>query len=325
MKGLKTTLYKRSEQLPALDESNFFHSRELFEMARATPRQKPVMVVTTDEDDRIVSHMLGIIRYRTLMMPPFLLIHCRVLGEGVYYDSSYKKDDLFGEMLNALKSSMSIRTLYMEVSNLGQKMFGYKQLRQQQFFPVNWSSVHNSLHSHAPEERITPKLQKRIDTAHERGVVTEIVNTVEDFRAFSKLLRKHNILKPKRYIPDDTFFKQLMEGEHGRLFVTKYRGKVIACAACVYGMGNAYLWYSAFKRKTYRHLHPDVMVIWDVMKHAYDNGYAHMCFMDVGLPFSKNPFREFILRFGGKEQSTFRWFRFSIRWVNALLSWLYRE
>ena len=325
MKGLKTTLYKRSEQLPALDESNFFHSRELFEMARATPRQKPVMVVTTDEDNRIVSHMLGIIRYRTLMMPPFLLIHCRVLGEGVYYDSSYKKDDLFGEMLNALKSSMSIRTLYMEVSNLGQKMFGYKQLRQQQFFPVNWSSVHNSLHSHAPEERITPKLQKRIDTAHERGVVTEIVNTVEDFRAFSKLLRKHNILKPKRYIPDDTFFKQLMEGEHGRLFVTKYRGKVIACAACVYGMGNAYLWYSAFKRKTYRHLHPDVMVIWDVMKHAYDNGYAHMCFMDVGLPFSKNPFREFILRFGGKEQSTFRWFRFSIRWVNALLSWLYRE
>ena len=50
-----------------------------------------------------------------------------------------------------------------------------------------------------------------------------------------------------------------------------------------------------------------------------------MCFMDVGLPFSKNPFREFILRFGGKEQSTYRWFRFSIRWVNKLLRWLYRE
>jgi hypothetical protein len=116
-----------------------------------------------------------------------------------------------------------------------------------------------------------------------------------------------------------------MEGEHGRLFVTKYHDKVIACAACVYGMGDAYLWYTAFKRKTYRHLHPDAVVIWDVMKHAYNNGYAHMRFMDVGLPFSKNPFREFILRFGGKEQSTFRWFRFSIRWINALLSWLYRE
>ena len=281
MKGLKTTLYKRSEQLPALDESNFFHSRELFDIARETPRQKPVMVVTTDAEGHVVSHMLGIIRYRTLVIPPFLIIHCRVLGEGVYYDSPYKKEELFGEMLTALKSSMSTRTLYMEVSNLSQKMFGYKQLRQLQFFPVNWSSVHNSLHSHAPEERISSKLQKRI--------------------------------------------RKIMEGEHGRLFVTKYRGKVIACSACVYSMGDAYLWYSAFRRKTYRFLHPDVVVVWDVMKHAYENGYAHMCFMDVGLPFSKNPFREFILRFGGKEQSTYRWFRFSIRWINSLLSWLYRE
>ena len=325
MKGLTTRLYKRSEQLPEVDESNFFHSRELFEIARATPRQKPVMAVTTDANGHIVSHMLGIIRYRTLLIPPFLIVHCRVLGEGVYYGSPYKKEELFGEMLAALKSSMSMRTLYMEVSNLSQKMLGYKQLRSQQFFPVNWASVHNSLHSHAPEERITPKMQKRIDTAHERGVATEIVETEKDFKAFSKLLRKHNILKPKRYIPDDSFFRKLMEGEHGRLFVTKYHGKVIACAACVYGMNNAYLWYSAFRRKSYRMLHPDIVIIWDVMKHAYENGYAHMCFMDVGLPFSKNPFREFILRFGGKEQSTYRWFRFSIRWVNALLTWLYRE
>ena len=325
MKGLTTRLYKRSEQLPEVDESNFFHSRELFEIARATPRQKPVMAVTTDANGHIVSHMLGIIRYRTLLIPPFLIVHCRVLGEGVYYDSPYKKEELFGEMLAALKSSMSMRTLYMEVSNLSQKMLGYKQLRSQQFFPVNWASVHNSLHSHAPEERITPKMQKRIDTAHERGVATEIVETEKDFKAFSKLLRKHNILKPKRSIPDDSFFRKLMEGEHGRLFVTKYHGKVIACAACVYGMNNAYLWYSAFRRKSYRILHPDIVIIWDVMKHAYENGYAHMCFMDVGLPFSKNPFREFILRFGGKEQSTYRWFRFSIRWVNALLTWLYRE
>ncbi len=325
MNGLKTTLYTKSDQLPELDESNFFHSHELFDIASQAPRQKPVMVVTSDADGRIVSHMLGIVRFRTLIFPPFLLIHCRVLGEGVYYSSNYRKDELFGEMLSSLRQSMSLRTLYMEISNLSHKMFGYKQLRQQQFFPVNWVSVHNSLHSHAPEERITPKMQKRIDNAHEKGVKTEIISTEEDFKAFSKLLRKHNFWKPKRYIPDDSFFKKLMEGEHGRLFVTKYHDKVIACAACVYGMGDAYLWYTAFKRKTYRHLHPDIVIIWDVMKHAYNNGYAHMRFMDVGLPFSKNPFREFILRFGGKEQSTFRWFRFSIRWINALLSWLYRE
>ena len=58
MKGLKTTLYKRSEQLPALDESNFFHSRELFDIARETPRQKPVMVVTTDTEGHITTVLI---------------------------------------------------------------------------------------------------------------------------------------------------------------------------------------------------------------------------------------------------------------------------
>ena len=168
-------------------------------------------------------------------------------------------------------------------------------------------------------------MQKRIDNAHARGVTTEPVATESDFTAFSKLLHRYNLLKPRNYIPDDSFFRRLMSDEHGRLFVTKYHGKVIGCSAVVYSEGNAYLWFAAYRRKTYIHLHPDILTIWDTMKDAYERGYQHIFFMDVGLPYSKNPFREFILRFGGKEQSTYRWFRFSIRWVNKLLAWIYRE
>jgi hypothetical protein len=115
-----------------------------------------------------------------------------------------------------------------------------------------------------------------------------------------------------------------MEQGDGQLFVTKYRDHVIGCSACVYSNGNAYLWYMAFRRKTFMHLHPDILTVWDAMKDAYDKGFQHMCFMDVGLPFSKNPFRDFILRFGGKEQSTYRWFRLSIGWANRLFAWIYR-
>ena len=325
MKGLTTTIYRKSSDLPELDESNFFHSRRLFEICEKAPREKPIMVVVNNEKGEVVCHMLGIVRLRTFIFPPFFLIHCRILGEGVYHDCEFSKDDLFGLMLHKLRESLSNRVLYIEVSNLSNKMLGYKNLRKEGFFPVNWMSIHNSLHSHAPEERISQKLQKRIDISHEKGVSTGCVETEEDFKAFSKLLRKHNILKPKRYIPDDIFFKEMMRGNDARLFVTKYRGKVIGCSACVYSEGNAYLWYSAFKRKSYLPLHPDTITIWDTMKDAYERGFRHMCFMDVGLPFSKNPFREFILRFGGKEQSTYRWFRFSFHWVNTLLTWLYRE
>lgn len=326
MNRLTTTIYRYTEDLPELEESNFFHSRKLFEICKAASHQKPYMVVTTDETGRVVGHLLGIVRYRTLILPPFLIVHCRILGEGVYAeDCPYSKEERFDEMLRVLTQSLNSKTLYIEVSNLGQKMFGYKQLRQQGFYPVNWMSIHNSLHSHAPEERVTDKLLKRINNVHARGVTTTIVSRESDFQAFMKVLRKHHILKPKRYIPDDSFFRQIAEGGHGQLFVTKYHDKVIGCSACVYSEDDAYLWYSAFLRKTYMTLHPDDVIIWDTMKDAYERGCQHMRFMDVGLPFRKNPFREFILRFGGKEQSTYRWFRFSIKWVNALLAWLYRE
>ena len=324
MEGTRTTIYTKTEGMPKLQEGSFFHSRELMEICEAAPRQRAYMVVVTNESGRELSHMLGIVRYRTLLLPPFLLIHCRILGEGVYSNEA-QKDELLGEMLGALTRKLDNRVLFIEVSNMSQKMMGYKQLRQAGYYPINWMSIHNSLHSHAPEERITEKLQRRIDNAHQRGAKTEIVSTEEDFKAFQKLLRKHHILKPKRYIPDEIFFRKVMEGTGGKLFVTKYHGRVIACAAVAYSEGDAYLWYSAFRRKTYHKLHPDTIVIWDVMKHAHQNGYKHMRFMDVGLPYGKNPFREFILRFGGKEQSTYRWFRFSIRWVNKLLAWFYRE
>ncbi len=325
MKGLTTTIYRTSSELPVLEEKNFFHSRRLFEILERTPRQKPYMVVTSDENGKILSHLLGIVRIRPIWLPPFLLIHCRIIGEGVYEENEHRRDELLGEMLKAITRLMNKRVFYIEISNLSQKMFGYRQLRQLGYYPVHWMSIHNSLHSHAPEERITPKMLRRIQHVHQKGVTTVEVDNEEDFRAFSKLLRKHHILKPKRYIPDDMFFHQLMEGDSGRLFVTKYKGKVVGCSACVYSEGNAYLWYSAFRRKTYLTLHPDDVTVWDAMKDAYERGYQHMCFMDVGLPFSKNPFREFILHFGGKEVSTYRWFRFSIKWVNALLSWIYRE
>ena len=327
MNGLKTTIYRKVEDLPPLDDANFFHSARLFQMTRETPRQKPYMVVVTNAEGEVLSHMLGIVRFRTFLFP--LLVHCRVLGEGVYYKESgarsQERDQLFGLMLEALTKALSNRTSYLEVSNLSQKMTGYKQLKQQHFFPVHWMSIHNSLHSHAPEERIGERLQKRIDNARLKGVTTNEVQTEDDFKAFSKLLRKHYFWKPRRYIPDDQFFRNIMSSEDGRLFVTKYRQRVIGCAAIVYSEGNAYLWYSAFRRKSYIHVHPDVMTIWDAMQDCYQRGCDHMCFMDVGLPFQKNPFREFILRFGGKEQSTFRWFRFGIRWINQILSWLYRE
>ena len=326
MDDIRVRIIEQSQELPPLDDGNFFHSSQLFELVAQTPRQKPYMAVAETADGRVVGQLLGIVRYRASYFPPYFYMHCRVLGEGVYADvPPSEQASLFGRLIEALRRRLSRRVLYIEVSNLRQKMFGYREFRQQHFFPVHWMSIHNSLHSRTPEERISERMQRRIDTAYERGVTTAEVENVDDFRAFSRLLRHHNWLKPKRYIPDDTFFQRIQQQQLGRLYVTKMHGHVIGCSAVVYSGRNAYLWYSAFRRKTYAWLHPDVLTIWHAIKDAHRRGFDHMFFLDVGLPFSRNPFREFILRFGGKPASTYRWFHCNLSWVNRLLSWIYRD
>jgi hypothetical protein len=322
---MKVTIYEHAEELPALPAGNYYHSRELMALCERTPRHKPYMVVVTEEDGTVAAHMLGIVRYRGSWLPPYLYSHLRVMGDGEYHIEGIDRQAVFGLMVKAVTARLQWRVLYMEFSHLSAKMFGYRELRRQGYFPVRWMSVHNSLHSHSPDERITERMLNRINRAMERGATTKMVETEDEFRAFSKLLRRHNWLKPRRFIPNDVFFKGMMDDGHCKLFITQVHGHVVGCSACVYSGRDAYLWYSASRRKSFPKYIPQTVTFWNTIHDAWKSGYDHIRFVDVGLPFRKNPYREFILRFGGKEVSTYRWFRISIGWVNRLASWLWRE
>ena len=110
-----------------------------------------------------------------------------------------------------------------------------------------------------------------------------------------------------------------------RVFVTTYKGKVIGGCACVFFQGNAYLLYAVGKRKSRIHLHPETMTIWYALKYAYDHDYSHFRFMDAGLPWKQNLYREFLLSFGGKPVTSYRWFRFYTRIINKILYWIYKQ
>lgn len=319
-------IYEHAAELPEMGAEDFFHSATLMALLEQTPRQKPLMAVVTDEGRRVAGHMLVSVRYRSSWFPPYLYTHARILGEGEYdVSDAESKTEAFRLMLDGVKRRLNNKVLYFELSNLSEKMFGYGVLRKAGFFAVKWMSVHNSLHSRTPEERIAPRLLKRIENAMSKGVETKVVETDEEFRQFAKLLYHHHWLKPRRFIPNVKLFRGMMDGGHCKLFVTKYHDHVVGCSVLAFSRRDAYLWYSAAKRKSFAPLHPNAVTYWNTIKEAHAEGYDHIRFMDVGLPFRKNIYRDFILRFGGKEVSTYRWFYISIRWVNAIASWLWRE
>lgn len=321
---LHIKIFSKTDDLPPLSSHNFFHSPELFRIIEQSRGQQPYMVVAF-ADGKPVAHLLAMLRRRGSLLPPYLFTQGKIHGEGEY-EEGVDCEQLFALMVKAITRRLRRKMcLYIEITDLSQKMFGYKSLRLHGYFPVHWSAIHNSLHSKAPIERLSEKMRERIARVESNGLVFSEVETPEDFNGFYRLFRHFFTLKIRRYMPSEEYFQLMMQSNHCRLFVTKLREKVIGGCACFYSDTDAALWMMASKRKSYPTLHPGTATLWGAMNHAWHEGYDHFRFLDVGLPYRKNPIRDFILRFGGKEVSTYRWFRFSLPWLNRIIGWFYRE
>ena len=139
------------------------------------------------------------------------------------------------------------------------------------------------------------------------------------------MLNRFPSLKIRRYLLPERQFWEMGQSENCRLFVTQWHGKIIGGCACIYSNNNAYLWYLASKRKSHPLLFPATATVWGAINDSYERHFRHIYFMDVGLPFKKSQYRDFILKFGGKEVSSYRWFRFTFGWLNRIMRLIYKE
>lgn len=324
MKEYEVDIYTEKEALPCLLEGNFFHSSELFRIIENTPNDVPYMAVATQEG-KVVAQMLVIQHRCGSWFPPYLYTHAHAHDEGLYAEGA-NKEAVFPLLLRAITIHLNKHLcFYIEFSELSKKMFGYRHFRNLGYFPVPWQEVHNSLHSLSPELRLSEKQAGIVQRMIKKGVESHEAKDDTEIHHFHTLLKNYYRFKPRRYVPDEKFFKQLRNSSHAKIYVTTYNNKVIGGYVCIYSQDNMHLWFAAFRRKRYLHLHPDTMTIWYALLHAYEQQARHLYFMDAGLPLSSNRYREFVLSFGGKPVATFRWFRFYTKFVNSLLHWWYKD
>ena len=71
MKDVAVTIYRRSEDLPAIEYKSFFHGKSLFALYEQTPRHVPYMAVATDADGKVLCNMLAVVRHRFSVFPPY--------------------------------------------------------------------------------------------------------------------------------------------------------------------------------------------------------------------------------------------------------------
>ena len=325
MKPIRLMTYRTGSILPPLPGHSLPNSSELFRIYGQTPGYAPMLVVASI-DGRPVAKLQAVIRKSMRLFPPSIIKRCELFGTGEYFDSSLPSDELFGLMLEHLTGEIKDSCFLIEVRNLPTALFGYKHFRRNGYFPLHWLRVYNSLHSLSPEERLDPSRRRQINRALKQGVTTQVAQTEDEINAFLQMLRLNYSSKLRKHFPDLQLFRLLMREnpQTARVFLVKYKERLIGGSFCMYSDDRAYLCFSFGLRKRYAWLHPGVMSVWAALTDAHQQGCHHFEFLDAGLPFQQLGYRRFILSFGGKQVSTRRWFRFCWTWLNQLAGWLYR-
>lgn len=324
---LKLKTYRQGSELPDLPGSNSFHSTDLFRIYEATPGYAPLLIVAF-EAEKPVAKLLASVRKSVRLFPFSVIKRCEVYGVGEYFDDSLDKEALFGEMLRRLTQETLHHAFFIEFRNLDNALFGYRSFRGNLYFPVSWLRVRNSLHSvEKVEERFSASRIRQVRKGLKNGATVHEAHGPEEIKQFARMLHHVYPLKVRRHFPSTDFFQQIenqmVNGKRGKIFIVTYKSKIIGGSACIYSNDTAYLWFSGGMRKTYALQYPGILAVWKALDDAKQCGYRHLEFMDVGLPFRRHGYREFVLRFGGKQTSTRRWFRFRWNWLNRVLTRLY--
>ena len=325
--ALKLTTYRRGSNLPELPGESLFHSNRLFNIYAKTPGFTPLLITATDGNSLLAKILVGIRTVR-ILFPPFFFKRGYVFNNGEYFVEENQREDIFGAMLEHLTKEAFRESFMMEFRNLDNSLFGYKYFRENDYFPINWSRVRNSLHSQRKvEERMSTSRIRQVRKGLSNGATIHEVKTREEIDEFARTLHKIDSTFLREHFPNTAFFENifdsLSQNKEAKMFTVRYKGKIIGSSLCFYSGSNAYLRFSGGKKKRYAKQYPGVLAVWAALSDAFERGFKHFEFMDVGLSFKYHGYRDFALRFGGKQSGARRWFCFRWRWLNKLCIKLY--
>lgn len=327
MMPLRLTTFYSGEQLPALPGQNVWHSNELFRLYEATKGYTPFLIVAY-VDERPVAKLLCAVRDRSRWLPFAWARRCIVYGTGECLDEQLDWETVFGELLVRMTQEAERHASVIEYRNLDNALFAYKQFRLHHYFPVNWLRVRNSLHNLAqPMERFSPSRRKQVRRGLASGAVCVEAVSQAEVERFARLLKRYYPVRIRRHLPTEDFFSELGRRPELRrrvkVLLVKYKQRIIGGSVCLLSGRDVYLLFSAGWRKLYPKQYPGVLAVWGSLEYACQNGYDHLEFIDVGLPFQKHGYRRFILQFGGMQRSTRRWFRLQCPFINKIMERIY--
>lgn len=331
--AIKLTSYYRGSNVPDLPGNDTFHSNALFHIFEGTPGCYPLLL-TVSEEEKILAKMLVVVQRIVRFLPFYIIRRCVSYGTGEYFCPDDQRESLFNEMLKEVTTyARRMNCFVIEVRSLPTPLSGFTSFKRNSYFSVNWMRVRNSFDGSPVEQSFSASRRRQVKRALKNGVETKIADTEQEIKEFALMLKRNYLSKIRKHFPAIEFFQQIQQGikdvhigeswQRFKIFIVKYHQKIIGGCVCIYSGDTAFVWFSGGMNKTYLHQYPSVMAVWKALTDAQEKGIQHLEFMDVGTPFRKHGYRDFVLRFGGEQISTRRWFHFRWHWLNKLCLWFY--
>jgi hypothetical protein len=325
---MRIETYTKSDSLPSLIDGSVLHSALLFRCMEKSKGCKPYMLVGYNDNGEEEGHLLFVKRSNIRLLPPVLSVWYSINGEGVYRNKE-KREEIFAKFLEKVFEKFDFRHSFIEATNIEDSLFAYGTLSSHKFIPMRDQRMYISLHSKAPQERLTRAYRAHIRKAENNGVTYRRATTPQEIEDGIQLLRNYYISKTRRLPSRETLNMMLHNSdgtlsEQAKMFVVIYKGKAIGSSFCMYDNDRAYLSYYCGLRKSYPAQYPGIMAIWAALTDAHKEGYAHFEFLEVRSRSRINPkFISALLNYGGKQKGTLRWFRFKWHWLNKILRAIY--
>ncbi len=320
--------YYRKEDLPPIEEVNFFHYPSSFDWYEHIPAYKPFMLVAFDEE-KPVAALFAILVRKNRLLRHSLFRRCIISQSPSFFGKDLPQIELFELLITSLVQEVKHKVFLIRYENLGNAIFGYKGFRENHFFSVKWINIRNSLQRRRKIwGQLFPSRKNQVNKALKKGVRMEELLSDNDLPEIYRLIRDTNQKKISRRFPPYTYFENFfhhyVKKGKGKILLTRYQGKIIGGAILGFEKKNCvYCLYYWGKSKRYKLLYPTIFTLYNAMKQSEDEGFLYFDFMDVGF-LNKNSGRShFLLQFGGKQQATRRWYRLNWSLLNFFANRIY--
>ena len=321
-------IYYNKEDLPDIDDINFFHYSSSFDWYNSTPTYKPFMLIAFKKTQPVAA-MFAVIVRRNRFLRGSLFKRCFISQQPSFFDERVSKIDLFHLLISRLVDEVKNKVFLIRYDTLGSSIFGYKGFRKNRFYSVKWINVKNSLQRKRKIwDQLSNTRRNQVNKAIKKGVKIEEFTSEENLPEIYKLIEVTNNKKITHRFPPYKYFENffhhyILKGK-GKIILARYQNKIVGGAVLGFEANETvYCLYYWGKNKRYKNLYPTIFTLYSAMQLAEDNGFKFFDYMDVGF-LDKNAGRSrFLLQFGGKQKATRRWYRYNWSLLNFFANKIY--